>query len=681
MLKYCLCFFLFLPFIVAAGVIVWHGVPDALPDGDAALIEIATRAALDGDQFTGPYSRGGFNHPGPFYFYLLAPLYWLTNGSSLSLNLTVVLINMLSIAGMLMVGWQCTNTWAYLWCALLLSYYSQYLGPTICLSIWNPFVTILAFLCAVLCFAAVATGRSTYLPLAVITSSFVVQTHLGYFLAIMATGIFSLALFALPNLRRVLGINPAYRGNVRNVIIISGGLLAILWAFPCIEQFSESPGNLSKILHFFTKYPGEHSWHEVYKASCGIFSNYVLAAFKTSHPEKQLLLQGPIPGFSHLIVWGQGIFLAIAYFVARRRQQDYFVALSLVCSILYVATVISLKRLVGPMLAYLLIWMTGPGMLIWIVIGGVCLHALESKLRNVGGRLFQWSGMFLTAIMLISLTAVNVHTFFNESQQIVTNRDKNTSTRDLDQIVSKSLDFFHKTGRSDCLLRASEFHLWPAVAGLALKMTKTGITAMVDPQWPTKYPARYFPSSIPGGVFLVCPIETGKRFQKIGNLAVVAETQDCMVFWRAFTEGLEGHFLFELLPAYAFKYKGFSKTGYIAEDSFRWSSDDASMMLIRLDQTSDYRVTITAAIPEKVRTIRVSLNGNFIAELAFPGEWRWQEFVVQLPGEYVNAVNELTLQYIYREPPENPRVEGRHGSLVAFKSIAFEKIGKESTLP
>ncbi len=37
-------YLLLLPLIIATGVILWQGVPDALYDGGAALIEITTRA-------------------------------------------------------------------------------------------------------------------------------------------------------------------------------------------------------------------------------------------------------------------------------------------------------------------------------------------------------------------------------------------------------------------------------------------------------------------------------------------------------------------------------------------------------------------------------------------------------------------------------------------------------------
>ena len=45
----------------------------------------------------GPYSRFGWNHPGPFYFYLQAPLYALGGHKAASLYAGALAINLLAI--------------------------------------------------------------------------------------------------------------------------------------------------------------------------------------------------------------------------------------------------------------------------------------------------------------------------------------------------------------------------------------------------------------------------------------------------------------------------------------------------------------------------------------------------------------------------------------------------------
>ncbi len=50
------------------------GLPDVPSEIDIAMIELYTRHAMEGNQFVGMYSRFGWNHPGPAYFYMLAPV-------------------------------------------------------------------------------------------------------------------------------------------------------------------------------------------------------------------------------------------------------------------------------------------------------------------------------------------------------------------------------------------------------------------------------------------------------------------------------------------------------------------------------------------------------------------------------------------------------------------------------
>src|SRR4051812_48075887 len=67
-----------LPFIVAAAALV-VGVGDAYhPLSDQALTELQIRDVGHHEVLTGLFSRDGWRHPGPVFFYLVSPIYWLT---------------------------------------------------------------------------------------------------------------------------------------------------------------------------------------------------------------------------------------------------------------------------------------------------------------------------------------------------------------------------------------------------------------------------------------------------------------------------------------------------------------------------------------------------------------------------------------------------------------------------
>ncbi len=64
-----------------------RGVPDVLFTGDGAALELRVLRAVRGVQFLGPYSRFGWSHPGPAYFYLASPFYELFGERGPALNL------------------------------------------------------------------------------------------------------------------------------------------------------------------------------------------------------------------------------------------------------------------------------------------------------------------------------------------------------------------------------------------------------------------------------------------------------------------------------------------------------------------------------------------------------------------------------------------------------------------
>jgi hypothetical protein len=62
-----------LPLLVGAVRLAANLTDDFWSYGDLAVIELSVRNALRGHPLLGPYSRFGWDHPGPALFYLLAP--------------------------------------------------------------------------------------------------------------------------------------------------------------------------------------------------------------------------------------------------------------------------------------------------------------------------------------------------------------------------------------------------------------------------------------------------------------------------------------------------------------------------------------------------------------------------------------------------------------------------------
>src|SRR5207249_6849396 len=106
-----------------------------------AVLELYTLRATQGLQLTGPYSRFGWHHPGPIYFYLLAPLYAASGHDPVSLQITALLIALVSTVTLLVVALRCEVRSVGYSAAALISMFVASPGTGFFVNTWNPFVT------------------------------------------------------------------------------------------------------------------------------------------------------------------------------------------------------------------------------------------------------------------------------------------------------------------------------------------------------------------------------------------------------------------------------------------------------------------------------------------------------------------------------------------------------------
>ena len=168
-----------LPFLVA--VIVLIAVRGSyLPIGDQALTEMHVRDIGHHSVLTGLYSRDDWSHPGPMLFYVLAPFYWLTGGSSIGLALGALVINGASIVGMGLVARRRGGTVLMLWTLLACSLLMRTLSADFVRDPWNNYVTVLPFGLLIFLVWAMVDGERWALPVGVVVASFLAQTHVGF---------------------------------------------------------------------------------------------------------------------------------------------------------------------------------------------------------------------------------------------------------------------------------------------------------------------------------------------------------------------------------------------------------------------------------------------------------------------------------------------------------------------
>jgi hypothetical protein len=222
------------------------------PVSDWALIELRLRDVGTIDTpLLGPFSRYGWNHPGPLMFWLLAPLYRLFGGAAGGMDAAAAVVTGTAAAGMVFVarrvgGRQLAVIVAFAGCLLLGAAGSTVADP------WNPWLAVVPFALFLVAAAGVASGDPVLLPVAVGAGSFLVQTHVGYGALVGAIGAWSVGWL-------VLGLMRAHRRGApsidrRRLLMITGAsaLIALVaWSGPLLEQATRDPGNIRAIATYF----------------------------------------------------------------------------------------------------------------------------------------------------------------------------------------------------------------------------------------------------------------------------------------------------------------------------------------------------------------------------------------------------------------------------------------------
>jgi len=318
-----------------------RGVEADLPaTGDYAALELYTRLAAQGRQLLGPYSRFGFHHPGPAYFYAAVPLYLLTGQRFAGILLTAGLLNTACIVLILRRLGKDGGTAALLAAAIVLAQFLSWRSPVWLFSAWNPNVVVLPFGLALVSLAAVGAGRAGALPVAALAASFAAETHLGCLPAALAL---SAAAFGLlvPRVRALAGLPPR-PPLARGPLVAAALVLAVMWTPPVVEQLSTGGGNLAHIVGFSAYFGEAHPAGDTLAAVGAATVGWLVGAGEAA------------AGVGLVLVVAA---LAVAHGGARRSGLALPAALSLVTLAGLAAGLVSAARVTGPLMPYLLRWM------------------------------------------------------------------------------------------------------------------------------------------------------------------------------------------------------------------------------------------------------------------------------------------------------------------------------------
>ena len=364
------------------------------PTGDWAVLNLRVEDVGRLTPFVGPYSRFGWNHPGPLLYWVLAVPYHLLGGRPVALLAATGLVNAAAVAATLAVAWRRGGLPLLVASGAAIGLLSQAIGPALLRDPWNPYVTILPLALFAFLAWSVAEGDQWMWPAAIAVGSFLVQSHVGY--AVMVGAVGGAAAFIAWRRRGTVPLLPSTRRSRRALIALTAGILVVGWAPVLIDEVAGT-GNLTDIARYFLS-------SDEAPAGAGVAIGQ--AARHLTVPDAPWLGAKEPNGDDGAILGGDtGALLVpllafgLALLAAANARQWSAVRFQGLVGVLAVSGLVATSRITGPVFAYLVRW--------WWVIA--CLWWL-STLWSAGVALTHWARIPRAARRALPWLAVPVLT-------------------------------------------------------------------------------------------------------------------------------------------------------------------------------------------------------------------------------------------------------------------------------
>lgn len=454
-----------LPIFVALAPLVWFIGQEALqvraPSaawGDWSLLELSTYRAGRFEQALGPYSRYGWSHPGPAFFYWAAPFHLLSGRQFGGLALAALVLNTAWMAVSLLAvraaaGMRATWLASGVLLVWVLVYDLERLREP-----WNPLLMVLPVVAAAVCGAAVASGVRWAAPVAVVAVSFALQTHLGAFPLLAAIVAASLAGWWVFQRRSW----PRWRWAVA----VTAGAGVVLWFAPVWQQATHDPGNLGEIVQFF-RTPGEQA---------PLSDVVALAVRQLAGLEWRLgHAIGPDAGLRDptlVSVLGLGAMLIATGVVTRRAhaaRDAFWCTLGAATLLGAVAAVVATTRATAPLMPYLTSATVGVSLLLWLCTARLASETLMSRRparRELGA---------VAAVVLVLLAGASV-------VRVAGLEGYGETTRD-DDLAAMNEALLDAVGDEPTVVGfvLADHATWPAIATGANAVTRQGSEVISPP--------------------------------------------------------------------------------------------------------------------------------------------------------------------------------------------------------
>lgn len=193
------------------------------------------------------------SHPGPLSFYALTPSYRALGSSSWALQVGAALVHIVAIAVALVLARRRGGPAVFAAVAVALAVLIAGFGSGALTEPWNPYLPLLWWVVVLLGVWSVLDGDLVALPVVVLAGSFCAQTHVPYLSLSIGVGV-TAALWVAHGAVRSPSGSPD-RASATRSLAVAGVLGVLLWIPPTVDEFTQEPGNYTKLVDHFTTPP------------------------------------------------------------------------------------------------------------------------------------------------------------------------------------------------------------------------------------------------------------------------------------------------------------------------------------------------------------------------------------------------------------------------------------------
>jgi len=270
---------------------------------DYAANAIQIQDAKHFHDLLGNYSRWGFHHPGPAFFYILALgeglLYDWLRFAPAPMNaqlITIIVLNCIFLFLTIYIFTQYCRSRIFIPAATALTvYYVYVINHTIAgsalVSVWMPYVLLCCFVLFVTASASVAAGNVKHLPILAFAGLMLLHGHVAQPLFVGPLVVVALAALWLSQRGRTT--LKQFIGKNRTVLVVSIALLAIFAIPILLDVILHSPNNIQDILVHQKGFQGvQNEWGKSLQYEMGFFTFVADSDVVLENTPAQLLSRG-----------------------------------------------------------------------------------------------------------------------------------------------------------------------------------------------------------------------------------------------------------------------------------------------------------------------------------------------------------------------------------------------------